>query len=247
VIKEAIEYLQEIAHPFDVNGQQFSVTPLTPVRMPLPEPVRVTTLKGLHDLYASELDDITEGHCLCHVQDPWTVVLASDEATKDGQRRVWAVASYGANKIETFPFNSWLQPDHFVLMAQARIQRVKIEEDDGSYTKDLDYVLKIASNITSTQTIKYADDGIAQEVEVKRGVKLVDRQELKNRVTLAPYRTFAEIDQVLSEFVFRARDRNGEIELALFEADGGRWKLQAISEIEDWLNGKFGSKVPIIA
>ena len=57
-------------------------------------------------------------------------------------------------------------------------------------------------------------------------------------VNLAPYRTFAEIDQVVSQFVFRARVGSGSANLALFEGDGGRWRLSAVAAIKAWLEGE---------
>lgn len=58
-----------------------------------------------------------------------------------------------------------------------------------------------------------------------------------NPVTLAPYRTFREIAQPESQFVFRLR---GGVEgalphAALFEADGAEWKLAAVGRIASFL------------
>lgn len=70
---------------------------------------------------------------------------------------------------------------------------------------------------------------------------------MKGRRTLRPYRTFREVEQPASEFVFRLRSLNGEVPwCALFEADGGKWKLDAVLKIKAWLEAEE-LKIPIIA
>jgi hypothetical protein len=54
---------------------------------------------------------------------------------------------------------------------------------------------------------------------------------------LSPYRTFRELNQPESAFIFRMRG-GGEgkaPQCALFEADGGKWKLDAVQAIKLWL------------
>ncbi len=70
---------------------------------------------------------------------------------------------------------------------------------------------------------------------------------IKPRVALAPFRTFPEIEQPISEFVFRARcTGEGTPALMLVEADGGRWKIDAITTIRAEMEA-FGLNIPIIA
>jgi hypothetical protein len=59
-------------------------------------------------------------------------------------------------------------------------------------------------------------------------------------VELRPYRTFREIEQPASKFVLRVK-RGGEGQkpgCALFEADGGFWKLEAIENIRKYIASK---------
>lgn len=71
---------------------------------------------------------------------------------------------------------------------------------------------------------------------------------LPNPVELAPFRTFIEVNQVVSPFIFRARtakeDRSDsskvtDIEFALFEADGGAWEIEAKQRIKEYLEISF--------
>jgi hypothetical protein len=213
---------------------------------PAPHAVECSTLQGLVDLWAGELDDASsKGDLLCHITSPTTVALLSRESDDHGRRRIWAEATYP--ECKGFTFGAWLDPEPFIIGAQANFQRVKVENDDGSFVKDLDYILQVASKISAEHAADNVDDGFAQRVTVRQGVALKTEQVLKPLVSLAPYRTFAEIDQVLSTFVFRARVADGAAKLALFEADGGRWKLGAYSALKTWLTAKFGDKVPVIS
>lgn len=49
------------------------------------------------------------------------------------------------------------------------------------------------------------------------------------------YRTFMEIEQPESEFVFRARKADSLPHFALFEADGGAWRIEAMKRIKAYL------------
>jgi hypothetical protein len=209
-------------------------------------PVECSTLQGLVDLHEGELDDAkSEGDLLCHIVSPKIVELISRESDEFGRRRVWARAEYPKNCIP-FQFGQWMSPEAFIIAAQAGFQRVLLEEDDGKLAQDLDYVLKVASGISAEHVQGSEDDGLAQRVAMKAGIHLKEETTLRPIVNLAPYRTFAEINQVLSRFVFRARIGEETIHLALFEGDGGRWCLAATEEIAKFLKYKLDG-VPIIS
>ena len=66
---------------------------------------------------------------------------------------------------------------------------------------------------------------------------------------LQPYRTFLEVPQPESQFIFRINERGN---CALFEADGGLWKYHAMESIklflEDALKGLIEeNKLTVIA
>lgn len=248
MIKEAIDRVLALAPPniHTVGDLDFTDKKMELIYPPTPKAVECSTLQGLVDLWAGELDDASNsGDLLCHITSPTTVALLSRESDDHGRRRIWAEATYP--ECKGFQFGAWLDPEQFIIGAQANFQRVKVENDDGSFMKDLDYVLKIASKISADHTAESDDDGFAQRVTVKQGIALKTETVLQPVVNLAPYRTFAEIDQVLSTFVFRARIEGGTAKLALFEADGGRWKLGVYAGLKAWLAAKFGEKVPVIS
>ena len=90
------------------------------------------------------------------------------------------------------------------------------------------------------------DDGISQQVTVKTGVASVAQAVVPNPVSLAPYRTFPEVEQPVSKFIFRMQDGP---RAALFEADGGAWRNTAIKNIKEYLEEELKelSNIKIIA
>lgn len=97
-------------------------------------------------------------------------------------------------------------------------------------------VTKVASNIVSTQEATFSDDGISQQVIMKTGVTKKENAIIPNPVRLIPYRTFLEVEQPESEFVFRITEgRGGAPTFKLVAADGGRWEAVAIDNVKSYL------------
>jgi hypothetical protein len=234
---ETIDRLLELGKPNEITlGEStFTDKPLTLLTEPEAPTVNVTTLQGIIDLYNANLDQLSEdtAHVLIHIANPTTVEMLSGTADDAGRRHVWARARYGEG-IKEFPFGNFLDTETFIVCAQSRI-----EKQDGD---DLEYVLRVASAITADAIQTAEDDGISQRVSMKAGVHLKENEIIQPRVKLAPYRTFPEVKQALAQFVLRARQHGESIELALFEADGGRWRIQAIENLARFFRVVFGDK-----
>ena len=80
-----------------------------------------------------------------------------------------------------------------------------------------------------------SDDGISQAVAVKAGITSKGVKELPNPVTLRPYRTFTEVEQPASAFIFRCRQDHGKMQFMLCEADGGAWRSEAMKNIKAYM------------
>lgn len=79
------------------------------------------------------------------------------------------------------------------------------------------------------------------EMAVARtGVVLKEQVTIRPIVQLQPYRTFLEVEQPVSDFLLRV-DKQGKI--ALYEADGGAWKLEAKRRIAAWLTDALAEEV----
>lgn len=80
--------------------------------------------------------------------------------------------------------------------------------------------------------MRKSDDGMTQTVQVQTGVVTVGDVSLKNPIPLTPLRTFYEVEQVTSPFILRF-DENAKA--ALYEGDGGAWRLYAVDSVVGWL------------
>lgn len=105
------------------------------------------------------------------------------------------------------------------------------------HVEDWELVLKVIGNVEAGTVANYSDDGMTQRATLKSGITTKQEVIVPNPVTLRPYRTFLEVTQPASQFIFRIRqnEKSGAIEAAVFEADGGAWKLEAIKHIKDYL------------
>lgn len=137
--------------------------------------------------------------------------------------------------VPDIPFGKFMDVDEFQIMLQSRFE--------DSTNRAL--VLQLSGSLRSEQSNQIADDGVSQKVTIKRGVATADDVTVKNPVTLRPLRTFYEVEQPESPFILRF---NENANAALFEGDGGAWKLRAVENIRSWLVAKLaGCNVEVIA
>lgn len=76
------------------------------------------------------------------------------------------------------------------------------------------------------------DNGMTQTVQVKKGIALAAREQVRPIVNLRPYRTFLEVEQPESAFLIRVREG---MQVGIIEADGGMWKIEARRNIAAYL------------
>lgn len=107
-------------------------------------------------------------------------------------------------------------------------------------TEHRDQLLSAVSGVKVAKGLTIKDNGISQTVHTESGVSRVENTVLPNPVILKPFRTFLEIDQPESEFVFRMKstDKDG-VGCQLVEADGGAWKILAMQRILSFLDEKL--------
>lgn len=118
--------------------------------------------------------------------------------------------------------------------------------------QDLQTILKVSGNVEAKTTANYGDDGISQKTTIKQGIASKTDVIVPNPVTLVPYRTFMEIKQPPSEFVFRIKDINGGPVFKIVEAEGGLWKHEAMISVKSYLEKELQNlpereKITIIA
>jgi hypothetical protein len=246
ITAETIQKVLDIARPEmhtveDVHGvvSVFSTKPLHQVEAAAPKlaaAVAVLTLAGFADLVRAKLEEQNfPADFLIHVEDHQTVTLKARHSDGYGRRQVPITAK--PVDFTAFRFGQWHDQEAFTIAVASLFA-------DGGHK---DYVLKVAATITNDASRTSEDDGFTQRVNVKAGMRTKEDTTLQPRVDLAPFRTFPEVAQPVSPFVFRARcTGDGTPALMLVEADGGRWKVDAIKTIREAMEA-FGLDIPIIA
>lgn len=102
---------------------------------------------------------------------------------------------------------------------------------------DSELLLKFAGTVEGGTIADYGDDGVSQKATVKTGLASKSDAIIPSPVTLKPYRTFTEVKQPESQFIFRMKEDkyDGGVQCALFEADGGAWRLEAMKNVKEYL------------
>lgn len=238
MLKEFVDKIVSLAPVgrFQIHGREYADRPLGLVEPPRSHvPLELMTLTGLVDAVRAKLDDLDPSVWLIEVKSHHGVRIVSRHTGLYGRREVLLSASL--NDGELFPFGRFLPREEFVIGLQSRFLQ----------TGDVIGLLRQASSLEMSAVTLSEDDGVSQRTTVKQGMALKETVTVKGRVLLSPYRTFREVAQPPSEFVFRLRAKDGMVpECALFEADGGAWKLDAVLIIKAWLEEQ-GLGLPVVA
>ncbi|WP_410745448.1 hypothetical protein, partial [Clostridium neonatale] len=216
----------------ELDQGTFSRVSLNRVTEPVASKLTVSTLTGLVDYIKTNVDKL-EGKLLIQVKSPEEVTLYSPlNADREREKYVSAEAILPNNVV----YDRFLDTERFNIMLQSAF----VDDEDKSK------LLKYTALITDDTVKNFGDDGISQKVTVKTGVASVSDAVVPNPVTLAPFRTFPEVEQPESKFIFRMKEGPSA---ALFEADGGAWRNKAILNIKAYLEKELehNHNVEIIA
>ena len=234
--REALEYLVNLGEKkepiIELDQGTFSRVSLSRVTEPVASKLTVSTLTGLVDYIKTNVDKL-EGKLLIQVKSPEEVTLYSPlNADREREKYVSAEAILPNNVV----YDRFLDTERFNIMLQSAF----VDDEDKSK------LLKYTALITDDTVKNFGDDGISQKVTVKTGVASVSDAVVPNPVTLAPFRTFPEVEQPESKFIFRMKEGPSA---ALFEADGGAWRNKAILNIKAYLEKELehNHNVEIIA
>lgn len=243
MIAEAIDKILELAGPHlvEVGGVSYSDKRLLQVDSVREiEPINVSTLTAFvkYILNMDGLDGIHTKDCIVHVVDPKTVALLTGLSC-DGTRSKIIVAKAEPPQI---PFKTYLGQEEMIISMLSQF------EDDPE--TDRAAIVRFASKVKAGTVKEYGDDGVTQTAVVKSGVASLQEQKVPSPCSLRPYRTFQEVPQPKSLFIFRMSSKGEDVQAALFPADGGAWKLDAVETIAAWLRAKLdeaGINIQVIA
>ena len=206
----------------EVLGRTYSFGNLQPVKEPVPETIKTTTLTGLVDFVSSDFGPHHDTNFI-HVKSPESVAVLSDLFGSFVQRKNPVCAEHVGMG---FKFGIHLPPADFLVGLHALFA-------EGG---DKDDLLRGVSAIKIDAGGTVEDNGISQKVTVTSGARLLEVKDLKPRVTLYPHCTFPEIAPPMRQFVFRL-DKEGKP--GLFPADGETWKGRTMAEIKTWLSERL--------
>lgn len=241
MIKEAIKYITQLGiepdeRIVDIQDSQGTMRTLVidnegngrevkPFINRADEPLRINTLTGLIGYVKANLER-TGMNCFLQVFDEKTVALKG-LLDIDGGREKLVIANA---IIPDFDYGYYLNAEELIIALQSKFLQ----------TKDRDLILKVIGNVKEENVRNTGDNGYSQAVTIKTGIASADDVIVPNPVTLAPYRTFLEVEQPESNFIFRMKDGpKGTI----FEADGGAWRNQAIINVRDYLEEQLEEEI----
>ena len=226
-LKEALQYITDLkAESMDpkvleINGETYCDKDLKRYRhFPMASSIKVNTLTALVDYIKGKPEELRESMIL-NVISPTEVSLISG-LIGERDREVLMFASAIVNE---FQFDHYYDQERFLIELQANFLE----------TEDLQKIKMVSGNIQAGTTANYDDDGVSQKTTINTGIANKTDVIVPNPVSLRPYRTFGELMQPESDYVFRIKDTDKGPVFKLVEADGGLWKNDAMRHIKEYL------------
>lgn len=224
------------------DGILFSGKDMHPVfYAPRPTPMELHTLSGLVQLINDNVDNMDAEKLVIIVESPDQVKLVSQFYGVDRKRDTLAIVTID-RELKQHEFGTYYSVESFVISLRSQFE----------HTEDLDRLINYVKNIRGGKSFELEDDGITQTATVQAGVHgaLTEKESAPALVKLRPYRTFRDIEQTESEFIFRMKLMNAEqniVGACLYEADGGRWRHFAAKAIQTYLQEALPNGPSVIA
>lgn len=219
MLKELAQYIVGLSTPqtVDINGMQFSDRNLKRYDYHTPEPLYFKSITGLIN-YIADNHDCLLNDCFIHIKSHARIEFLSP-LNDDNEREIYAICEPDRINIQ---FDKFIEREAFNIMLQTGF----VENDE---LKD---ILRYIGSMSDKAVRTVGDDGISQEVTIKSSTQGLVDVFIPNPVVLKPYRSFTEIEPVESKFVLRLKEGGY---CALFEADGGAWRIDTMHALEDYV------------
>ncbi|HEM3511922.1 TPA: hypothetical protein U1B47_001270 [Streptococcus suis] len=230
-IKAALEYAVELnQHGLEIvtagDGTEYydanktRMVELDPKRYP--RTLELSTLTSLVEYLKSDLNGMQDQRLIVAVEKNDEVCVWSENDEFEHRTLLVDVKA----RVPELTFGRFISSEQFNIMLQSNFI------DDA----DRGALLEFASALKIENGAEIEDNGVSQVATVKNGVASLAKGKVPNPVDLRPYRTFNEVEQPASKFVFRI-DKNAQ--MALFEADGKRWVQEAVGNIAAYLKAEL--------
>lgn len=240
MIAKAIDRILSLAAPgvANIGEEVYSKDALIRLDKELrASPIVVRNLSSLVMYICDFQENRKELPLLVHVENEKTVALLT---ALDGDRKRERLM-VAMTEPPAIPFGQFVENERMLISLQSSYV--------NDQATDIAAVLKFAGSVSAGSIREYGDDGVTQKATVRQGVASKAEAIVPSPCTLRPFRTFPEVEQPASRFIFRMREGRGEtVESALYEADGGAWKNEAMENIRVYLEAKLeGTGVIIIS
>lgn len=227
-IKQAIEFITGLAvkaekpEVLEIKGKTYCTKNLTRYdKPPKAEAIMAHTLTSLVDYIKESRHELRE-RMIIQVISPTKVQLYSTLLDERDRELLFEVNAL----LPHYEYGREYEQEAFLVAMQACF----------TPSEEREAVAFLAGNIVNTHEATYSDDGISQQAVVKTGITKKENAIVPNPVTLIPYRTFLEVAQPASEFVYRIGEgRGGAPVFKLVAADGGVWQAQAMDNVKRYL------------
>lgn len=233
MIAEAIQKIIDMSDPHMVKTESGTYADKKLTRVPSTvraEPIIVKSLGGFVDYIRDiEIDDTPrDRNYFVLIESEKKVSLVS--FLDADMKREYIITAHA--EIPSFDFGRFMKTDSMIIQLQAMF--------DPDPETDLAKIQKFVGTATAGTIKEYSDDGITQQATVKQGPRGKVDEIVPNPCVLRPIRTFTEVKQPMSAFVFRMEQGSNEtVNAALFEADGGAWKIKAMENIKAYLKNEL--------
>ncbi len=227
-IKEAIQFITQLAveaeqpQTIEINNKTYCTKILRRYDAEdKAQPIKATTLNSLIDYIRGSREELRD-KMIIQVVDPTTVLLYSGLLKERDREILFQVNAL----LPEFSYGVEYDQEKFLISMQSCF----------APNDDREAVTIMASNIVNTQSANYSDDGITQQAVIKTGITTKENALVPNPVYLIPYRTFLEVEQPGSNFIFRIGEgQGGAPTFKLVSADGGLWKALAVANVKEYL------------
>jgi hypothetical protein len=213
-----------------IGGKDFDTKSLTRIiDNPRPKTLTVSSLSAISTYVKEKLEGLDPSGVFIRVVGPAQVELLEAFSGDEKIRTEYLRASLD-NDAQPFRFNTFMSSEAFIIGAMSLFEE----------TEDRVKAISFASGLVSEAKLTKTDSGGTTKTQAHQGVVNLSGEAEPGVIVLKPFRTFRQIAQPQSAFIFRYRANGDEIEVALFEADGGAWKHEAMENIAKF----FATEVP---
>jgi len=234
MLKAAIEKIEEMAwkHTIEKDGKLYSDVHLIEVKPEVEQP-RAVEFESLDAIVQAVKAEIGRHVCPIFINVEHHDHVKVFSTYREDYKRDSLYSAY----INHERCPAWYTYDEAMIALRSRFI-----PNEGT-----EYVLELLSSVSDKNEVASSDNGITQTVNVRKGISLQGKAEVKPRIKLKPFRTFLEVEQPESEFLLRLKagspDKKIEPEIGFFEADGGMWRLAAKDSIAAYFEDKLSELI----